>query len=72
MCSLNNAINLYREEEIEDNNNGFMVVKKINNVNIPIKNRYGNIEHFNNIEEAEIERIYQQPEYDELLTVFKI
>ncbi len=71
MCSLNNAINLYREEEKEDNN-CFMIVKKKDNINIPLKDKEGNIQYFKDEETANIERIYYQPEYVELLKVIKI
>ena len=72
MCSLNNAINLYREEEKEDNNNYFMIVKKKDNVNIPLTNKEGNIQYFKDEESADIERIYYQPDYTELLKVIKV
>ena len=73
MCSLYNAINLYREEaDKEDNNKSFMIVRKINGVNIPLKNKEGNIHHFDNIEEANIDRIYHQPDYNELLKVIEV
>jgi len=71
MCSLNNAIELYRvEAEKEDKT--YIIVKKINNVNIPLKNKEGSVEYFNNIEEANIERIYHQPDHNELLKVKEI
>ncbi len=72
MCSLNNAINLYREEEKEDNNNRFMIVKKKDNVNIPLKDDEGNIQYFKDEETANIERIYYQPDHIELLKVRKV
>ncbi len=72
MCSLNNAINLYREEEKEDNNPCFMIVKTTGEVNTPLKNEEGNIDYFTDKETAEIERIYHQPDYTELLKVIKI
>ena len=71
MCSLNNAINLYREEEKEDNK-CFMIVKKTGSVNTPLKNEEGKIDYFNDRETAEIERIYHQPDHKELLKVFEI
>ena len=73
MCSLYNAINLYREEaDKEDNNKSFMIVRKINGVNIPLKNKEGNIQHFDNMEEANIDRIYHQSDYNELLKVIEV
>ena len=73
MCSLNNAINLYREEaDKEDNNKCFMVVKKKDNINIPLKDKEGNIQYFKDEESANIERIYYQPDYAELLKVIKV
>ena len=73
MCSLYNAIDLYREEaDKEDNNKSFMIVRKINGANIPLKNKEGNIQHFDNMEEANIDRIYHQPDYNELLKVIEV
>ena len=73
MCSLYNAINLYREEaDKEDNNKSFMIVRKINGADIPLKNKEGNIQHFDNMEEANIDRIYHQPDYNELLKVIEV
>jgi len=50
----------------------YMVVIKKGNMHIPIKNDDNIINFFESLEEAEEERIYLQPEYDELLKVFKI
>jgi len=73
MRSLINAIDLYREEaDKEDNNKCFMIVKKINNTNIPLKNKDGQIEYYDNIEKANIERIYYQPDYEGLLKVIEV
>ena len=73
MRSLINAIDLYREEaDKEDNNKCFMIVKKINNTNIPLKNKNGQIEYYDNIEKAHIERIYYQPDYKGLLKVIEV
>jgi len=36
MCSLYNAIELYREEA-EKEDKTYMIVKRVNNVNIPLK-----------------------------------
>ncbi len=73
MCSLNNAINLYREEaEKEDNNIRFMIVKRINGINVPLKDKKGNIQYFDNMATADIERIYHQPDNTELLKVIEV
>ena len=72
MCSLNNAIKLYIDEVEKEDNKIYTIVKKINNVDIPLENKKGYIEYFNNIEEAEIERIYHQPDHTELLKIVQI
>ena len=71
MRSLLNAIDLYREEAEMENKKQFIIVKIVNNKKIPLKNLKGR-EYFNSIEEAEIERIYYQPDYNELLKVIKV
>lgn len=73
MCSLYNAINLYREEaDKEDNNKSFIIVRKVNGINTSLEDSDGNILYFDNMETAEIERIYYQPDYAELLKVVQI
>ena len=73
MCSLNNAINLYREEaDKEDNNKSFIIVRKVNGINTSLEDSGGNILYFGNMEKAEIERIYYQPDYNELLQVIEL
>lgn len=72
MCSLNNAINLYREEAEEDNISRFIIVKRINGVNVPLKDKEGNIQYFDNMATADIERIYHQPNNTELLKVIEV
>ena len=72
MCSLNNAINLYREEEKEDNNNCFMIVKKKDNINIPLRDSKGNIQYFKDEESADIGKNFHQLYYTELLKVVKV
>lgn len=69
MCSLFNAITLYREEAEKEDNKRYMIVKKIDNAYLPLRNKEGNIEYFNSREEAEIDRIYHQPDCIELLKV---
>ena len=72
MCSLNNAIKLYREEAEAEDKKKYMIFKKIDNINIPLKNKDGDTEYFNSKEEAEIDRIYHQPDYDEVLKVIEV
>ena len=72
MCSLNNAINLYREEAEAEDKKEYMIVRKIGNINVSLKDKDGHTKYFNSKEEAEIDRIYHQPDYDEVLKVIEV
>lgn len=72
MCSLNNAINLYREEADKEDKKRFKIIKIVNNKEIPLKDKKGKIEYFDNMEDAEIDRIYYQTDEVEILKVIKL
>lgn len=72
MCSLNNAINLYREEAEKEDNKRYIIVKIVNDKEIPLKDKKGKIEYFKDFDKADIDRIHYQVEYDELLKVKEI
>lgn len=72
MCSLNSAIELYREEAEAEDKKKYMIVKKIENINVSLKDKDGHTEYFNSKEEAEIDRIYYQTNCDELLKVIEV
>ncbi len=64
MCSLNNAINLYREEADKEDNKEYMIMKKVNNVNIPLKNTKGNALIYKSEKKADEDRIYSNIKHD--------
>lgn len=72
MCSLNNAIQLYREQAEKEDNKRYIIVKIVNDKEIPLKDKKGKIEQYKDFENANIDRIYHQVEYDELLKIKEI
>ena len=72
MCSLNNAINLYREEAEKEDKKCFMIVMIIGTTQIPIHNREDEIDFYNDLETAEIDRMYYQSDIAETLKVIKL
>lgn len=78
MCSLNNAINLYREEAEKEDIKEYVIVKATGEEGTkeynesPIHNKKGNIEYYKSKKKANDNRMYYQPDYDELLKVVQI
>ncbi len=53
--------------------NDYVVFEKIReNYFVPIKDEHSKVVCFDTFDEAEVERIYFQPDYDNLLVVVKI
>lgn len=48
----------------------FVICKRVNDLNILLLDQEGNLIMFDNEVDAEIERIYQQPDYEERLIVY--
>ena len=66
MCSLTNAINMYKEDKKE-----YTIVQVLEKGNIPFIIK-GRIQYFKTFEEANIDRIYFQSECTNPLKVIKI
>jgi len=72
MCSLNNAIQLYREEAEREDKKRYIIVKIVNDKEIPLKDKKGKIEQYKDFDKAEIDRMYHQCDIIELLKVKEI
>lgn len=78
MCSLFNAINLYREEAEKEDIKEYVIVKATGEEGtkeygeIPIKDKNGKVKYYMEKNKAEYDRIYYQSDYVELLKVVQI
>jgi len=71
MYSLNNAIDLYREE-VNKEKKTYIIVEIIDTMQIPVHNREGQIDFYDNFETANIDRMYYQSDMEETLKVIKL
>lgn len=60
------------KDKIMKKSNLYTVVSVVNNCQCTIKNKNGYIDFYNTFDEADIERIYLQPDYEDILKVIKI